>query len=260
MDEKTTRTDEELAIDLLELGDEDLEETADPIDTANDSEAVVEKEPEVLAQTNSEPDIQRHTIKYNGEDKELTLDELKTLAQKGMNYDHVLQERDAAKNNPVLRYIDRIAKETGVTSEELIAKMDMAQKQALINENVQKGVPPEIAARLAELETNERIRMAEEERRRAEDSRKTDFAEVYQAYPDLNELPEEVLDAIMKGEKPIHAYRAYALEKEAAEKQRLQSELEALKNNEKNKEKALSSSQGDASAEITDDFLSGLFG
>lgn len=259
MDEKTTRTDEELAIDLLELSEEDIEESPDPIDADQNSE-VVENEPEVSTQTSSESEPQRHTIRYNGEDKELTLDELKTLAQKGMNYDHVLQERDSARNNPVLRYVERIAKEAGLTSEELIAKMEQAQKQAIIDENLQKGIPPEIAARLAELETNERVRLAEEEQRRMEEARKSDFAEVYQAYPDLNELPTEVLDTIMKGEKPINAYRAYALEKEIAEKQRLQAELEALKNNEKNKEKALSSSQGDASAEITDDFLSGLFG
>ncbi len=51
-----------------------------------------------------------HKIKYNGQDVELSIDELKTHAQKGMNYDKIKAQRDALSmaRGDVKDYLDFI--------------------------------------------------------------------------------------------------------------------------------------------------------
>ncbi|MBR5272405.1 MAG: hypothetical protein IKU25_03300 [Clostridia bacterium] len=58
-------------------------------------------------------------IKFNGEEMEISLNDAKTLAQKGLNYDHVLSQREAAH-----RVLDAIAESEGKTRGELIAERE----------------------------------------------------------------------------------------------------------------------------------------
>lgn len=142
---------------------------------------------------NSEPSF---TVKYDGVEKALSLNELLVLAQKGMNYDRVVSQRDKLKNEAV-----------GNNSES------------------EQG-----------------------------------FMKLFSKHPEINELPDEVYKAIAEGETPIDAYRNYenALYKKQTEE--LTRELSALKNNEKNSAKAMSSQKDSAPQQSADDFLSGLFG
>jgi len=60
----------------------------------------------------------RLTVKYNGEEKQITLDEARTLAQKGMNYDHIYAEhRDAH------RALDTIAAREGINRAQLMERL-----------------------------------------------------------------------------------------------------------------------------------------
>jgi len=103
-----------------EGGDSDFEETE-----AFEEETYADETEET--ETETEPEPPKHKIKYNGEEKELTVDELVTYAQKGMNYDHVKTELDALRE------------ETGVTKKE-IAEITKALKSYGY-----EGTPTEIA-------------------------------------------------------------------------------------------------------------------
>lgn len=62
-------------------------------------EPTAEDQTEEAAEPEAEPEEghQLFTIKHLGEDKQVSLEELTALAQKGMDYDHVRQERDDLK-------------------------------------------------------------------------------------------------------------------------------------------------------------------
>lgn len=76
------------------------------------------------------------TVKYNGEEKKLTLSEAKTLAQKGMNYDHVLSQREDAH-----RALDALATREGLTRAELISKIGGEDINKLRWNNLLKAYP-----------------------------------------------------------------------------------------------------------------------
>lgn len=83
---------------------------------------------------------QKHTVKYNGQEQELSIDELKTLAQKGMNYDHVQSELTTLRSNQELSKAD---------SERLIAALNQfgyqgtQQEIADLLEAQQREITPE---------------------------------------------------------------------------------------------------------------------
>lgn len=56
-------------------------------------------------------------VKYNGEEQKLTRDQVRTLAQKGMNYDKILKDRDQ-----LAAVMDTLAAAEGVTRSEFITK------------------------------------------------------------------------------------------------------------------------------------------
>lgn len=99
--EKTTRKDE-LPERLFD--DPDPRDAEQTLDAQTPVQATADKVPEGLlpfhlfeedARDEAKPaDAQTVPIKYNGEVIELPLDEAITLAQKGMNYDHMLSERE----------------------------------------------------------------------------------------------------------------------------------------------------------------------
>lgn len=64
-----------------------------------------------------EPESVKIPVKFNGEEMEITLQEARTLAQKGLNYDHVLKQREDAH-----KVLDAIAEREGKTRAELIAE------------------------------------------------------------------------------------------------------------------------------------------
>ena len=67
------------------------------------------------------------------------------------------------------------------------------------------------------------------------------------AYPELTELPPEVEDAIRAGSSPLDAYRAH-------ENRRLQQQLQAMQQREKNRQ-APGSQGGDAEEEELDELM-----
>ncbi len=165
---------------------------------------------------------QSFKVKFRHEEKELSLEEMTALAQKGMLY-------DAEDMSSSLSSLREIAKDNGYGS---IKEYLEAVKQATLSNRAQqlvqdKSIPQEIAQefvadkqKLAEYERADNERKAKDEQTRKAIAEIEDFQQKYPGI-DVKNLPQEVL--ISKSRNPevplsFHyaAYREQILKQEAA--------------------------------------------
>lgn len=202
-------------------------------------------------------------IKYNGKDEEYNLDQIKELAQKGRNYDHVFQEKESLKNSEEMKILSEIAKSSGYKdTKEFIKSM----KETLDNEEFNKrvedlenqGYEKEQAKYVAELE-REKARATESTKtEEGQDALVNDFSDLLEAYPetrdfkDFDSYPEEFKNMVNDGIKPLVAYSKYLVQK-----QKLDGEV-ALKNADAINRDSGSFKTGESDGK-KDPFLEGLF-
>lgn len=190
-------------------------------------------------------------VKHLGREVELSMEQLIANAQKGLDYDHIRQERDNLRQAPEIALLDRLAREAGMSRADYVAAVNRRQQEQQIASEVQRGVPEEAARRLHALEEAERKRAEEETARAAQRARNQDLLEFVQEYPDVREFPPEVLEAISKGQKPLAAYQAY-------ENRQLKTKLAAMQKNQENRQKSAGSMKGSGTPEEADAFSSGF--
>lgn len=208
--------------------------------------------------TEAQPESPRYKVKYNHQELELPVDELITYAQKGMNYDHVVSERDSLKNAREFAVLDKFAKQSGMTREQYLKFLEDSYLQNEIQERINAGTPPQVAQKEVELsrremtlaEREEQIRR-QEERERQLNQLQNQFAKLFEEHPEAKQLPPEVIEAVARGEEPISAYRAY-------ENRQLKEKLKVLQQSQKNAASSIGSVKGDAGANSADAFLSGF--
>lgn len=116
------------------------------------------------------------TVKYNGEERQISLEEAVVLAQKGMNYDHVVAERDS-KYKRELDVLERYAAMSGMSRDEYVRRLE-EEEAALASGEDWRGMQ-----------------------------------ELYSVYPALRQqgVPDEVTVAIRAGENPLRAYQNYRI-------------------------------------------------
>lgn len=216
---KTEEQEMELPENLFESDDISEEESFDGNHT-------VEDEAETL------------TIKYNGEEKRITLDEARILAQKGMNYDHVVAERDT-KYKRELDFLDRVAESEGLTRAEYMARREMPPKEKQTeNPNQYNG----------------RERAAAQIRRITDSLGMTGpWSELFRKYPTLSrsEAYSTLSESVAGGMTPIEAYQ----ERLIAEKDNL---LRMERENGASARKSVGSLGGDGGHTHRDEFLEGF--
>lgn len=109
-------------VDEVEEVDEPNEEV-EPKDEAKETETTPSEEFE---------------LKYNGETFKKSKEELIILAQKGMNYDKVAQERDTLRNSPEGQVLDKIARQQGISRAQLLQaiehNLEAQEAQAIMND------------------------------------------------------------------------------------------------------------------------------
>lgn len=250
-----TSTQEESLFD--EYGSEDTNKELSFTDGADeDGENSAEGEENENPENGGEvAEPEKHEIVYNGQRISLTLDELKTNAQKGMNYDHVHDELVKLRNSPALGVLERYAKKNGMSTEKYVEYLREVEERQRINCMTEDGVPENVAKRLVELEDKEKEREEREaaERRRANDN--AQFNRFIVEYPDVKatDIPEEVWQRFRDGMDLTASYAIY-------ENKALKNQVKQLKQNEINKQKSVGSVKGDSSEANADAFLEGLFG
>jgi hypothetical protein len=97
-----------------------------------------------------EPKPQTFKVKYNHEERELTLDEAIQYAQKGMNYDHVYSELEQLRNHPGALWLQNQAKRYGMSVDDYIAAVQQQEEEEKLNELVQQNIPEEYAKEMLE--------------------------------------------------------------------------------------------------------------
>lgn len=234
-----------------ESGSEDVEKVEEPKVEEPKSE-----EPKAEDVQNSTPESFLD-ITYNKETKSLSKEEAKTLAQKGMNYDKML-ERYAP--------IEELARLNGMDVTTFINSLNETQRQfevdkelnslkqqfpntdeAVLKELAQSRAEGRVAKQLEEFKTkqNEQANAQEQQVLKDLELFKKEFPDV-----DYTNLPEEVYSNVRNGLPLLSAYYKYLRTKESAEQK-------VDKINETNKEKSLGSTTN-AGGGIKDAFLEGF--
>lgn len=200
------------------------------------------------------------TVKYNGKEQKVGKDEIPTLVQKGLNYDHIQSELDSMRQGNMYKVLKKAADKEGMSVEQyakyVLDKEDAdtlsAAEAEVRREN--PNLPNSIIKELAEARAAKKQNLAKVEQGSAEEKA---WAEALKEYPDMTKdsIPQSVLEAVAAGKSPLLALKDYEIStlKEANKK------TAVAERNLKNKEKSTGSLNG-RSSDGDDQFLQGLFG
>lgn len=261
-----------------------------PVDqTSETGEEVTETQQETPADNarQTEQQTQQETpfldIVYNGQQMHLTKEQAITLAQKGQNYDKVMQQLDAARNSREKQLLNQLAQQSGMPYDQFLNSFAGQIKQANVQVRAEKlmqtgAMDQATAMRLAQaeiekeellkqrsVEQNQRNMQQQQfvQRQRAEQQRKEQFtreiADIVKEYPDfaktyptVESMPKVMQDAIFNGTSIKAAHQQVVIEQQ-------RNEIAALKQNEKNKAMSPGSASGIGPKEV-DSFLLGFDG
>lgn len=263
---------EENTNQIESMGNDDLsfEEVYTTSDDSSDQNGEVH-ETETTETPEQPKDDWKLDIKYNGATESLTKEQAIEYAQKGRNYDKMMERLNALQNDPTRRVFEEQARRAGLSLEDYAQRLQRFQEESNItriaNDFKQKNpdVSDEVASQYARAEYQNQINLRAQQdamqRAQAQNVRQQkarDQVEAFlETYPDVDirTLPQEVVDDInLRGETLLSAYRAF-------ENKRLRSELEAARTNQTNKAKATGNLSDNAGSDTDGDpFLQGLLG
>lgn len=200
------------------------------------NEADAEPEPEQTEAAGS----QRYNLKFLGEERKVSFDEMREYAEKGMNYDHVKEERDAlrekTKNIEELEaastFLKELAESGGTSVEELMestrARLLVQKAEAEGKELSEEDARAQVRAKNTKPDTPP-VMSAEEKRQDA-------IQRFIQLYPGIKSesIPQSVWDEAERLGDLIGPYQKY-------ESQKLRDEIATLKQNNKNRERSTGS-------------------
>lgn len=252
---------------------ETMEMTQEQVDSAwDESEAVADQpEPEETpAEPAAEPPKEQEgeqlpadqpetfTIKHMDETRQVTRDELISMAQKGWDYERVREERDQLRQyreeaNPALELVKAYAAKNNMSVPDYLnfCRVQELKAQGMDQRAAEQKVQFERERAELDKEKNE-LQQARQQRdemqrraQQAQEARQRDIQNFWRAYPNVDPktIPREVWEAVQKGDTLTNAYTMH-------ENQRLQTEISALKQNEKNKQQSPGSLGGTSGKEM----------
>lgn len=198
------------------------------------------------------------TIRYRGQEEQLTRDQLTTLAQKGRDYDTVRIERDQLKaeretNAAAVDLVKNYAQRNGMTVPEYLewcrkqelmrGGMDeQAANQTIQMEKRQADLDAQ-EARINELKTQQDAIL--QQNQAVQEARRKDLQDFLKAYPtcDPKTIPKEVWEKVGQGVGLTAAYTMH-------ENQRLQAELAAERQNKDNRQRTPGGLSGNSGTEL----------
>lgn len=192
---------------------------------------------------------EKYTVKVLGEEKEMTLDELKTNAQKGMDYDRIKQKYNDLKSQ--YGEIEQAAKLSGMSVQDFLKQtmqgLQAAEMERIKHKYIEQGYDDETASAFADKDLE--IQKIQNELKKTipdetEQRQREDVERFNQLYPDVTEkdLSDQVFEDISNGMSLIEAYQ----------KQLLKEKEKEIKIKEKEKENRLKSVGSVASVGKTD--------
>ena len=212
-------------------------------------------------------------LKYNKETKQYTRQQVTELAQKGLNYDHVTEQRDRLQqeiadltkfrdeNSAILDTLRAAAEASGKSVPEYLTSIRT-------NLLVAQGISPETAReRILREDAEQRLhsqQKAEEaeanSKRDAEQRQKDDIARFQKKYKDVEPktIPQEVWEAVRGGELLTDAYGDYQRRELERQLREANEKLAIRAKNESNRQKSLGSLQSTKQETGKDPFLEGF--
>lgn len=246
--------------DYIEMDESDFTEEPYSEEVQEDiTEEEVQSEVEDTTNTDEEvetPEEQKIRIKYNHEERELTLEEATQLAQKGMNYDKLQEKFNEVQNNPGLAYLNKLAERSGTTIENLVSYWEEQETQAELNQLIQNNIPEEYAKEMIE---NKKFREQMEQKERQaqiEQKQHQEFDDFFKTFEGVKpeDIPTEVWQKNNEGVPLKYAYMEHEYSK-------LKNEMQVLKHNQEIKKKApirSTVSYGSKEETTNDPFLEGF--
>ena len=208
-------------------------------------------------------------LKYNKETKQYTKQQVTELAQKGLNYDHVTEQRDRLQQenadlakfkdeySGVFETLESMAEAAGKKLPDFLTsiRMNMLVAQGVSQETARERILREDAERRLQASAAEENRKSKAEERQREDIRR--FQEKYKDV-DPKTIPQEVWQAVGKGELLVDAYGDYQLRELERQLKEANEKLAIRAKNESNKQKSLGSLQSTKQETGKDPFLEGF--
>ena len=208
-------------------------------------------------------------LKYNKEIKQYTKQQVTELAQKGLNYDHVTEQRDRLQQenadlakfkdeySGVFETLESMAESAGKNLPEFLTsiRMNMLVAQGVSQETARERILREDAERRLQASAAEENRKSKAEERQREDIRR--FQEKYKDV-DPKTIPQEVWQAVGKGELLVDAYGDYQRRELERQLREANEKLAIRAKNESNKQKSLGSLQSTKQETGKDPFLEGF--
>lgn len=239
-----------------EEADEPEEEAAE---TAGET-AKQQEETDAAEQSETEPEVETFTLKFLGEEKSVSRDEVIELAEKGSNYDHVKEERDSLrKDKSKLEGYESFLKELADASGTDIAGLIESTRATLMVQKAKaEGKELSEAAAIEQIRRESREAAEKQAEQKPEEPAKPDaeeaarrenFRKFMAAYPNVKaaDIPQEVWNDSFKTGDLAGAYARW-------ENKQLKAENEKLKQNQKNKERSTGSRRTAGATTPKDDF------
>lgn len=218
--------------------------------TEEPGEAQQGKAPAAEEQAAEEPAEQTFDLKFLGETKTVSKDEVIVLAQKGLNHDKVLRERDEARGE-ITRlkeyetFLKELAGPDGMSIEDL---MDSTRAEVLAKK---EGIDKTAALRQIKLDRREKAfeakrsqeEAAKREAEEADRQRSQQFLKFHEEYPDVDpkDIPKEVWDKFRDGMPLITAYSTYENKRLREEVKSWKDKAETAEQNYKNQQRSTGS-------------------
>lgn len=272
-------------IDLF-ADDEDMDFSEEPTSEAEEDVTETQQEVPAVDTQQTEQQTQEETpfldIVYNGQQIGLTKEQAITLAQKGQNYDKVVQQLEQARNSREKQMLAQLAQQSNMPYDQFLNSFGEQLRQSTIQvraeQLMQTGVMDQATAlRLAQAEiekeellnqrnaeqlqrnqAQQQILQQQQAEQQKKEQFKNEFAELLKAnpnfkdkYPTFESLPKVMQDAMKNGSGIKDAYQQVQIAE-------LQNEVAAYKQNEKNKAMSPGSATS-TNSHTADPFLEALF-
>lgn len=228
-------------------------------DGGNADDAEPETNDEPTEEHTAEPEKreeghQLYTLKSPKGERQCGIDEVLTLANKGMDYDGVREDRDNLRD-----FLGELAKSSSMSVEELI---DSIRARMLVQQRESEGKPiseTEALFLVQRERADKKAARAAEAAKADEQQRNRMISDFIAEFPNVQatEIPANVWAESRETGNLAAAYRKYANSQKDAEIERLRKENETLKQNKKNKERSTGSMRSTGANSTADPFEEG---
>ena len=163
-------------------------------------------------------------LKYNHEEKDYSIDQVREYAQKGMNYDKVQEKLKALESDPRLSFVESQAKKNNMNVEQYLEAVAKEEERSRINEIAnQKGIPEDVAKELYESKKFREDYKKEQQTSKQKAKADKDLDAFVKKHPGIKgeDVPQEVWAAWNNGENGKSLVDAYALHENSVLREKL---------------------------------------